>query len=189
MATRVVLKKVRLSWPNLFEPKTRPGSTEAKFSAMLLIPKEGGDYEKLLAAEQEALEAGRTTKFNGRIPTKDYSIIHDGDDPEVAEDYPERKGHWYMSVSASEKYRPGVVDRAKNPIRPEDRNELGDPLVYSGVYANVSVSCFPFNKEGNKGVSFGLNNVQILGYGENLSGGVAAEDEFDEEEDPNADIM
>lgn len=182
MATRVVIKKVRLSWPNLFVATTRPGAKEAKYGTMVLIPKsDKAGIEKLRAAEQEAMEAGKA-KFNGRIPTKDFSIIHDGDDEEVVVDYPERKDHWYMSVSANEKYRPGVVDKDLNPLREEDRKSDGTPMVHSGVYANVSVTAFAYNTEGNKGVSFGLNNVQILGYGETLAGGVKATDEFEAEE-------
>lgn len=174
MGKRVVIEGARLSWPKLFKPEARPGSSEEKYSAMLLIPKSAEKVmEKLWAAEQEALEAGKSSRFNGRVPTKDYSIIHDGDDEEVAEDYPERKGHWFMSVSASTKFKPAVVDKSLNKI-------IDESEVYSGVYANVSVTAFPYNQEGNKGVSFGLNNVQILGYGDPLDGRVEAADEFSE---------
>lgn len=172
MAKRVVIEGARLSWPKLFKPEARPGSTEEKYSTMLLIPKSAtAVMERLYAAEKEALQDGKTTKFKGKVPTKDYSIIHDGDDEEVVEDYPERAGHWYMSVSASTKFKPGVVDKNLEKI-------LDESEVYSGVYANVSVTAFPYNQEGNKGVSFGLNNVQILGYGDSLAGGVDAADEF-----------
>jgi hypothetical protein len=178
MSMRVVTGKVRLSFPYLFEP--RPAAKEGdqpKFSVMLLIPKSDKVTMKALReAESEAKEIGKTSKWSGKIPANLTSIIKDGDEDGTAEDYPEREGHYYMTVGSDPKYRPGVVDRRVQPIM--DQSE-----VYSGVYAKVSITAFPFNKNGNKGVSFGLNNVQVLGGGESLGGGKRAEEEFEAAEE------
>lgn len=174
MVTRVVIKKARLSFPYLFKPKEAKAGQAAKYSTMLMIPKSDKATVKMLRdAEKEAAEAGKSTKFGGKIPSNLSSIIHDGD--EEVDDWPEREGMWCLSVSSSEQYRPGIVDKNRQAV-------LDQSEVYSGVYANVSLTAFAYNVDGNKGVSFGLNNVQILGFGENLAGGMKAEDEFDDEE-------
>jgi hypothetical protein len=43
----------------------------------------------------------------------------------------------------------------------------------------VSLNAFPYNTQGNKGVSFGLNHVQKIADGEFLGGRSKAEDDFD----------
>lgn len=173
MSTRVVTNKVRLSFPHLFEAEQVNGEGDPKYSVMILIPK--SDTETIAAireAEKEAIEVGKNSKFGGKIPANLASIVKDGDEDGTAEDYPEREGHIYMTVSSSQKYRPGVVDRRVQPI-------LDQSEVYSGVFAKVSMTAFPYTFGSKKGISFGLNNVQVLGGGDSLAGGKRAEEEFE----------
>ena len=75
--------------------------------------------------------------------------------------------------------KPQIVDKNVQPIL--DRNE-----VYSGCYARVSISLYPFNTNGNKGIACGLGNIQKIADGEPLGGRTRAEDDFeayDEEDD------
>jgi hypothetical protein len=74
-------------------------------------------------------------------------------------------------MSVSNKTKPGIVDQNVQPI-------LDSTEVYSGCYARVSITAFPFSASGNKGVSFGLNHVQKLADGESLGGITKAEDDF-----------
>ena len=187
MATRVVTGKVRLSFPHLFEPQQINGEGDPKYSVMLLIPKsDKATIKALKDAEAEAAELGVSGKFKGKAMNAD-SIVKDGDEDGSAEDYPEREGHLYMTVSSNQKYRPGVVDRRVQPII--DQSE-----VYSGVYAKVSMTAFPYTYGQNKrGVSCGLNNVQVLGGGDSLAGGKRAEEEFEavdgDASDDGADLL
>ena len=181
--TRVVTGKVRLMFPNLFRPKALREGQDPKYSVMLVIPKSDTEtMNKLWAAEKEAEKAGIATKWGGKKPTRGYSpsIIKDADEDGTAEDYPDRKGTYYMTVSANTRQAPpGVVDRQLQPI-------LDESQVYSGAYARVSVTAFPYDQQGNRGVSFGLNNVQMVGGGERLIGGPSAEDEFDALDDEDS---
>lgn len=172
MATKVITGKVRLCWPNLFVAKKVNDQGDPKFSVMLLVPKtDTATMEKLREAEAEAAERDKG-KWNGKVPGNLASIIHDADEDGTAEDYPERAGCYYLTVSAGEKYRPGIVG--------PDRVEIDDHAeIYSGVYARVSLRAYGYNTQGNKGVSFGLGNVQKLADGEPLDGRVNASDEFD----------
>lgn len=168
---RVVTGEVRLSYAHLFEPWTNDPEKEARYGATLLIPKTDKDtIARIRKAEATAKEEGKGL-WGGKIPATLKSIIHDGDEEADLERNPEYAGMWFMSVSA--KQRPGVVDRNVQPI-------LDPTAVYSGCYARVSIRAFPYNTAGNKGVSFGLNNVQFLRDGEPLGGRTRAEDDFDE---------
>lgn len=175
MADKITTGEVRFSYAFLFEaraPKDRPDG-DKKYSVTLLIPKsDKATIKRLRDAEAKAAEENKGI-WGGKIPHNLKSIIHDGDVEADLETNPEYEGHWYMSVSAGERYKPGIVDRQMNPII--DAGEL-----YSGCYGRVSLVPFAYNTQGNKGISFGLRNVQKLREGEPL-GGVAgrAEDDFD----------
>lgn len=181
MALRVTTGKVRLSFPKLFEPHAVNPKDDPKYSVMLMIPKSDKDtLKKLRAAEAEA--AAEAKAWGNRKPKSWDSIIHDGDVmAEEDERYPERAGNWIMSVRSSAEYKPQIVDRNMNDI-------LDRSAVYSGVYARVSLTAFTFDYQGKKGVSFGLNNVQILGGGENLGGAAQpASADFEELDDDDED--
>jgi hypothetical protein len=189
--TRVTTGKVRLSFPYLFKPRQPSAGQdgEPKYSTMLLIPKtDKKTIAALRAAEKTALVNGAATLGlqdtskavlgqRGLSP----SIIKDADEDGTAEDYPERAGHYYMTVNAQVTFKPEVVDRNLQEII--DQSE-----VYSGVYARVSLNAFAYKRPEKKGISFGLGNVQILGGGESLAGGRPASADFevvdeDEQED------
>ena len=60
-----------------------------------------------------------------------------------------------MSFSANEDRRPGIVDAKLQDI-------IDDADVYSGAWYRAQVRAFAYENAGNKGVSFGLQNVQKL---------------------------
>jgi hypothetical protein len=171
MTTKVVTGRVRLSYANLFTAvasRDNPGA-EPKFSTSILIPKSD---TKTYAALKAAQEFAITAKWPKR-PAKIVTTLHDGDGvkEKTGEAYgPECKGHWVMSVSS--KQRPNVVDAALQPV-------MDAGAVRSGDYARVSLNAYCYDVSGNRGVSFGLNNVQKLADGEPLGGGrTRAEDDF-----------
>lgn len=173
---KVVTNEVRLSYAHLFEPYSNRSDIDPKFSTVILIPKSDKATRAALdRAEKEAIKQGLAqSKFTDKDIklNKIGSIIHDGDEEADLENNPEYEGHWYMTVSSQADRRPQIVDRALNPI-------LDPTEVYSGCYARVSIGAFPYSVNGNKGVSFGLRNVQKLRDGEPLGGRTRAEDDFD----------
>lgn len=167
--SKVVTGKVRISFPHLFEPFAFNEGDKAKYSATILIPKSDKDtLEKIRKAEKNAIEKGRSAKWGGKLPAKLQSPLRDGD--EEGDDYPERAGHFFLTVRSSTK--PGVVDRQLNPI-------LDTSEIYSGVYGRVSITAFAYDAMGNKGVSFALGNVQKLADGESLGGGSKPSEDFE----------
>lgn len=166
--TRVVTGEVRLSYANLFEPKSIQGS-KPKYSVSLIIPKsDKATLAKIEAAIDAAIEAG-TAKFGGKRPNKAALKLplRDGDTERDDEAYANS-----MFVNANSTTPPQVVDESLAPIL--DRSQ-----VYSGCYGRASITFYAFNTNGNKGIACGLGNVQKLRDGEPLGGGhVSAEEDF-----------
>lgn len=50
--------------------------------------------------------------------------------------------------------------------------------MYSGCYARVSLNFYAFNSNGNKGVAYGLGNIQKIRDGESFGGRSSATDDF-----------
>lgn len=76
---------------------------------------------------------------------------------------------FYLNAKSST--RPGIVDKKKVPIVDEEE-------IYSGVWAVVSVTFFGYDKNGNKGVACGLNNIMKFKDDEHLGGRTSAESDF-----------
>ena len=168
--TRVVTGKVRLSYVHLFEPYSNKPEQEPRYSCTILIPKsDKATLKKLQDAIKAAAENGKASVFGGRVPSNIKTTLHDGDEEADLDRNPEYAGHYYMALNS--KQRPGVVDEDLNAV-------LDSTKVYSGCYGRVSINAFAYSNSGNKGISFGLNNVQFLEDGEPLGGRTRAEDDF-----------
>lgn len=165
----VVFGPCRLSYTHLFSkysPDNDPDN--GKYMTNVLIPKEEKETVKALnAAIEAAKKAGIVSKWDGKEPKKLDLPLRDGDtDKEDDEIYAD---HYFVNAKCVS--RPGVVDKHKSPITDEDD-------VYSGMWAIVSVTFFPYNVSGNKGVACGLNNVMKTKDDERLGGRTSAENDF-----------
>lgn len=69
-----------------------------------------------------------------------------------------------MTFSANADRRPGIVDAKVQDI-------IDEAEVYSGAWYRAQVRAFAYDMSGNKGVSFGLQNVQKLRNDDPLGGG------------------
>jgi len=69
----------------------------------------------------------------------------------------------------SSKYRPDFIGPDGHAISFDQIQQ--DSLVYSGRWARVSVNPYWFNAKANKGVTLGLQNIQLLEHDENIGGG------------------
>ena len=170
--TKVVTGVVRLSYANVWEPKSINGGAE-KYSVSLIIPKsDKKTISEIEKAIDNAIKEG-ASKFGGKIPNKAALKLplRDGDLERDDEAYKDS-----FFVNANRTTAPQIVDTRVQPIL--DRNE-----VYSGVYARVSVNFYAFNSNGNKGIACGLGNIQKVRDGEPLSGRTNAADDFTTLED------
>ena len=177
--TKVIIP-CRISFANIWEPKSINGGEE-KYSVALLIPKtDKATLTKIHKAIEAAKEDAKAKKWGGKIPTNLKLPLRDGDiDRPDDENY---AGH--MFVNATSKDAPQIVDRKVQPIL--DPMECG-----SGDYCNVSVNFYGFAASGNKGVAAGLGNIQKVKDGERLAGKASASSDFDEieGEDDGTDVF
>jgi hypothetical protein len=178
-STKVITGKVRLSYAHLFEAVAVQDGGEKKFSVSLIIPKSDTvTINKIKAAIKIATEQGKTSKFGGKIPANLKTPLRDGD-VERPDDEVYKNAYF---VNATCKTKPGLVDADLNPIM--DQADL-----YSGCYGRASITFYPFNTSGNKGIACGLNNIQKLADGDPLGGRSRAEDDFAEAVEQDDDLL
>ena len=174
--TKVITGEARLSYANLWEPKSINGGTP-KYSVSIIIPKsDTRTIAKIKAAIEAAYREGETKlKGNGKtVPALSAlkTPLRDGDTERPDDEA--YAGSYFLNANSGT--APGIVDSACETIF--ERSQI-----YSGVYARASVNFFAFNSNGNKGIACGLNNIQKLRDGDPLGGKSRAEDDFATAED------
>ncbi len=167
--TNVVTGCVRLAFQSLLEPRVNmnddgtPG--KAKYVAVLLI--EPTDTA-LLGMMKAAMKAAAVDFFGeGKVPSGMRNPIRDGN--EKAGEYSFYKDKLFISCNSDKK--PGLLNQAAQLIVNEDD-------IYSGCWVRADINCAGYDRKGNKGVSFFLNNVQKLGDDERFGGRRSAESVF-----------
>ncbi len=164
---KVIFGPCRLSYTHVFNRYNPDGDqADGKYMTNVLIPKDEKEtIEAINKAIAEAKKQAIVSKWGGKEPKKLDMPLRDGDEKDD-ENY---EGHLF--VNAKSNTRPGIVDRKKVPIVDEEE-------VYSGVWAIVSVTFFGYDKNGNKGVACGLNNIMKFKDDEHFGGRVSAESDF-----------
>lgn len=139
----------------------------------VLVPKDNTAAKAAIdQAVQAAMNTGVSKCWNGQMPPAPAVCIHDGDGARPSDGSPfgaECRGCWVFT--ASSKRAPFVVDAQVQEI-------INPTAIYSGMWGNVSVTFFPYNYSGKKGVGCGLNGVQKTRDGDPLTGRVTAAEAF-----------
>lgn len=183
-STKVMTPQATLSYPHLVTPQAADnGQGKPKYSCALVFPA-GADLAALRAAALEAARAkwGAVIKAgNQSIPIEkafDLRLLRSPfRDDAVAKGYPE--GSIFLNVRTEQ--QPGCVfGYAGTDGKPARMTiEQVKAEMYAGARVRATVAAFAYEQQGNKGVSFALNNLQKLAEGDRLDGRVAAENEFD----------
>lgn len=161
---KVITPKFRVSFPAIFKAVSFEGGPP-KYKINMMFPK-GTDLSGMKEIAKAAVEAKWPDAAKRPGPLR--NPFRDGDKEKP--DWPEYADTIF--VSASSKMKPGLVDQNREPILMEED-------FYAGCYARASVTAFAYDTMGNKGVAFGLQNVQKMADGEPFSGREKPEDEFD----------
>lgn len=183
--TRNITPKCRLSYPHLdVAQEPQDGKGKAKFSAAFVFAP-GTDLSTLIAAALEVAKAKWGAKF--KVGATEFTLEEAFAKGMLRTPFrrdAEAKGYAAGSVfiNARSEQKPGCVYAhvAPGTDRPEviPADKVKDVL-YPGAFVRASLTAFAYDSNGNKGVSFALNNVQFMGDGERLDSRVAAESEFD----------
>lgn len=174
---RLMLKNVRLSFPNLFEPSIVGDDPKAKprYSAMLILPPDHPQVAEIRAAmvavAKEKWNAKAGEIFKG-LEKADKLALHDGD---TKAQYDGVGGNLFISAAAQESARPTVIDANKSPLTAKD----GRP--YAGCYVNASIDIWAQDNGFGKRINAQLRGVQFYRDGDAFAAGRPADsDEFEE---------
>ena len=174
--------RFRASFAWVFKPQPpmegSPEGAKPKYGVVMLFDKAAQATAEFAAMKAMAAAAARDKFGDKLVKDGDWfkvggkplnSPFRDGAEKANLEGY----GEGVIFVSATSVNQPGCINADKSRIvKQED--------FYSGCYARATVGCYGYDKAGNKGVAFGLNNLQKLGNGTAFSGRVDAEDDFEE---------
>lgn len=164
MVQKVSTPEFRVSFPAVFEAKLNTLNQKMEYSVVLLFDKKTADLKEMKAAAQTVA----VEKFGDKLATIQLrSPFRDGDLDKPGR--PEFAGTIFMTVKS--KQRPGVVDEACVPM-------FDGSQFYAGCYARATLNAYAYDQMGNRGVAFGLINLQRLRDGESLTNRVNAEDDF-----------
>jgi hypothetical protein len=182
MNANEIIIPCRLSYAHVWEPSKfsdADPNEKPKYSTTCLIDK--GDKKTVARLQKlikDTIEGGKA-KWGGRIPSKLWDPLRDGDDEKDPEKSPEYGNCFF--IKASSERQPKIIDGHCQPIMDQDE-------VYSGCYANVKLSFFAFANKSN-GVSASLVCIQKTKDGESLGGTDSGTDGFDEVEEDEADYL
>ena len=163
---KVVTGKVRFSYANVFSPKAAQEGGPLKYSVSIIIPKSDTETIAKINKAFEEVKAASAAIFGGAVPKMLKGGLRDGDEEKDDAAY----ANSYF-INANSVNKPGVVDADLNPI-------LDQAEFYSGCYGRASITLYPYNSNGSKGIACGLNNIQKTEDGEKLGGGSNAADDF-----------
>jgi len=161
MTTRVVTGKCRFVYCSVMSARKNEMNGKDEFSTQVLVPKSDTEtVSALKAAAKEALVA----KFGDKIPKNVRNPLRDGDTETKSDGTPlgkEYAGCYFFNTKSTNK--PGAVDANGQDL-------LGSNDIVSGDFGRVSLNAYAYDQAGNKGVSFGLNNIMLVAKGEPLGG-------------------
>ena len=161
MSTKVVTGKIRFSYFSALTARKNEMNGKEEFSTQVLVPKTDTETVGQLKA---AAKAALTAKFGDKIPKNIRNPLRDGDTETKSDGSPlgaEYAGHYFFNTKSTAK--PGAVDAHGHDI-------LGNNDIVSGDYGRVALNAYAYDQAGNKGVSYGLNNIMFMSKGESLGG-------------------
>lgn len=176
-AKKITTPKFRASFVYIFAPQEpMQGAVDKtpKYGTTMLFDAASQKTKEFEAMRALAVHAAKE-KFGDKLKSdgKGWFVglrnpLRDGAEKSELEGY----GAGVIFAAATSKMQPGLVDENLQRI-------LSEQDFFSGCYARATVTAYGYDKAGNKGVAFGLQNVQRLGKGEAFSGRTAAEEDFD----------
>jgi hypothetical protein len=168
----------RMSYPHLFKSQKNDLNGKEEFSVVLIFPL-GANLQPLIeAAQQVVIEEHGPDKSKWPTPLrspfrkcKERWKVVEGKEV-IPAGYEEGEAIFMNFKQDATKGKPTVVDaKVQDIIEPQH--------IYAGCYGRCSVRAYYYSQKGNKGIAFGLSNVQKLRDGAPLGAGrMKASEEF-----------
>lgn len=160
MADKIITPEFRAAYCGIFRataPKENPDGKKKFSMRAVFMPGANIDELKKAAAHVAGEKWGKNVPKNVRSPFRTNEEL-DNPIPGVPDDA------IVMTFSANEDRRPGIVDKNLNDI-------IDDSECYSGAWFRAQVRPYCYDQAGNKGIAFGLENVQKVRDDEPLGSG------------------
>lgn len=180
--TKVITPLAIISYPWLDRPQPAKPGKQPKFSATLIfipavlaLPEEKARFEKMKLAARAAGQKKFGDQFEKLLKSEGFKKGFRND--WESKDYPEGS----IFVNARSDNQPGFVFSHAGPDGKPMQVPAADikKTFYAGAFVRASLNAFGFDTEGNKGISWGLNNLQFVKGGERLDNRAEAADEFE----------
>jgi hypothetical protein len=170
--SKILLPRVRLSFPSLFRFSTFGGDSTEKYDATFIL--DNAEHKTVIASIQSQIAVMVKEAFKTKTLPADKICLKDGSDSGREE----LEGK--MVIKASTKKRPMVLGKDKAPITEEDN------IIYGGCYVNAVISLWPQDNQWGRRLNASLLGVQFHSDGEAFGdAGIGAEafDAFPDAED------
>lgn len=162
--SKIKIASARLSFPSLFQTAQFSGEDTGKYEATFILDKV--EHAETIKTIQAQIDHLLKTELKGKLPS-DKIALKDGDES----GRPEFEGK--MTIKASTKRRPLVINRDKSPITEADN------IVYAGCYVHAIISLWAQQNSYGKRINASLDGVQFARDGEPFGDGGISANEFD----------
>lgn len=166
---KVILRDVRLSFPDLFEAVQYQGQGPFNYRASFLMAPDSQAKKdidaaiKQVATEKWGAKAGSI--LPGILANPQKCCFIDGN----LKEYNGYAGNWALTATRSqESGRPAVVDRQKQDLH------ANDGKIYAGCYVNAVVELWSQDNSYGKAIRATLVTVQFVKDGESFGGAAPA---------------
>lgn len=162
--SKIKIASARLSFPSLFTTAQFGNDDTGKYEATFILDKD--EHAETIKGIQAQIDHLLKTELKGKIPS-DKICLKDGDES-GREEFAGK-----MTIKASTKRRPLVINRDKSPITEADN------IVYPGCYVHAIISLWAQNNQFGKRINASLDGVQFARDGEPFGDGGISANEFD----------
>lgn len=170
--SNIITPSFRVSYPNVFKAKRNELNGKDEYTLVALFPfgKDAKEMEGLKKAVNAAIIEKWSTD-QSKWPKNLRNPLRDQAEREKEGKLPDgyTRGHIMLNLKSTQ--RPGLVNQNREDI-------IDETEFYAGCWARASIRAFAYDQKGNRGVSFGLQNLQKVKDGDPLSGRAKAQDEF-----------
>lgn len=162
---KIKMQRVRICFPSLFTTASFGGEDTGKYEATFILQK--SEHKAVIKEIEAGMRELAKERLKGKMPPADKVCMKDGDDT----DRPEFRE--CMTIKASTKKRPLVLDRDKRPLVEDDG------AIYAGCYTNAIITLWAQDNQYGKRVNAQLDGVQFNMSGDPLGAGGIDVDAFD----------
>jgi hypothetical protein len=156
VSKKLTLKNVKLSYVKVAEPGDKFDGSGKEYSCQVIIDKDSPDYAALIKARNALLKEAFPKVTAGQKASMRMGV-RDADEEGRSEEYDYLKNCAFFNAKRREDFGPvPCFDRRARPMVPTF------DTIFSGMVANVQVTMFSFDTPQAKGVSFGLDAIQVV---------------------------